>query len=283
MWATGSFGCERAAYYGETVRDERGRRLRFAMPERVHFGSAIDVLHATLVRRLVDRGEAGDLDSAVDIAFHAGVAGEWSEEHDDDTFRVRLSNAARLLVGEVTHPNQEGVPLEWLDLDGISIQGFDGKSIEVPGVFGDRPLVATPDYLWQRDGDVVGWLDVKSTDRAFSYPDKWLGAESVIYTLACTLHNAGVVPEQIGYMEYRRNAKPYWHIEWTREPTLLNRLAERYVIRWSKALEAGDPDLVSFNPKNCSTCDFARPIDGVPFEPCPIGAILPHQSEGANE
>ncbi|HSE45952.1 MAG TPA: hypothetical protein VLA89_11565, partial [Gemmatimonadales bacterium] len=277
------FGCERAAYYGESIRDERGWRLSFPQPERVHFGKAIDVLHMTFMQRLVSTGEIGSVESAVDLAYHAGMFGEWTEEPDTDTFRVQITNAARLLVGEVGHKEQDGVPLDWLPLDGISMQGFNGQSIEIPAMFGERPMVATPDYLWSEDGEITAWLDVKATDRAFSYPDKWLGAEAAVYTLACTMTNGGVAPRRIGYLEYRRNAKPYWHLTWTEEPALLNRLADRYVVRWRKALAAGDPDLLSFNPSRCKECEYSRPIPGVGFEGCPVGMILPSLKEGATD
>lgn len=280
LWATGSFGCEREAFYGETIRDERGWRLQHPMSEQMHFGKAIDVLHATLTKRRLDADRAGalvDYDSAVEIAYHAGVFGEWDEEPDRETFRVQVENAARLLVGATPGPPEQapGAPLLWLPLKGLHIQGLDGRSLELPGVFGSKPLGGTPDYVWTDDEGVLhGWLDVKAVKRSYSYPDKWLGAEATIYTYLLTRLNEGVVPGFVGYLEYRRLAKPYWHQTILREPTLLARIATAYITRWQKALANGDPDLLSFSPKECADCPYRRPMPEVGFDGCPIGAIV---------
>lgn len=287
LWATGSFGCEREAWYGDQVRDENGHRLRFPMPERVHFGTAIDVLHANLTRAKRDREPVplagAAFESAVDLAYYAGLDGEWEEEPDRETFRLQIWNAARLLVGMVEGPKEQapGVPLDWLPLEGLKIQGLDGVSLEV--LADGRPVVGTPDYLWEdAEGTLLGWLDVKATARSFSYPDKWLGAEASLYSWLCVQQNGGILPGFAGYMEYRRLAKPYWHLTFTRDPAMLVRLADRYLNRWRKALAAGDPDLVSFSPKECADCPYSKPIDGVAFDGCPIGQIVNSQ-EGATE
>ena len=41
--------CERKSFYGETVRDEFGKRLQHPMPERVLFGRFIDAMHSYIV------------------------------------------------------------------------------------------------------------------------------------------------------------------------------------------------------------------------------------------
>lgn len=285
LWATGSFGCEREAWYGETVRDERGWRLRHPMPEKVHFGKAIDVLHAAAMKRRID-GREIEVDPLVDLAYHAGIAETWAEEEQDDfdrdaareVFRVKLDNAARLLVGEVAGPpaQAEGVPLDWMPLEGVHIQGLNGVSLEVPNVFGDRPLGGTPDYVYvdQESGTMVGWIDVKAVERSHSYPDKWLGAEATIYTYLLTVLNGGQVPGFIGYLEYRRLAKPYWHMTIQRNPIILAGIADRYIRRWRRAIEIGDPEVLSFNPKECADCPYSRPIPEAGFPGCEIGAIV---------
>jgi hypothetical protein len=279
LWTTGSFGCERESWYGETIRDAKGWRLQHPMPERVHFGKAIDLLHAILMRRraagLPDPYQR--LDDAVDMAYHAGVYGPWDEEPDRDTFRVQIENAARLLVGEVAGPPEQapGVPIEWVPLEGLHIQGMDGKTLEIPGVFGDRPLGGTPDYVWtDTDGVLHGWADVKAVSRSMSYPSKWLQAEPSIYTYLLMRLNEGVLPGFAAYIEYRRLAKPYWSMTVLREPGLLARIAGLYINRWQKALANGDPDLLSFNPSECSDCPYRRPIPEVQFSGCPIGQIV---------
>jgi hypothetical protein len=57
--------CERKGFYGETVRDADGKRLRFAMPEKVHFGSAVDSAHLEIVYA-ASQGKEPDLDLAIE-------------------------------------------------------------------------------------------------------------------------------------------------------------------------------------------------------------------------
>ena len=53
----------------------------------------------------------------------------------------------------------------------------------------------TPDYVYTDDtGLLQGWLDVKTTDRAFTYPAKWHSAEAAIYTYGMLLLNGGELP-----------------------------------------------------------------------------------------
>lgn len=285
LHATGSFGCEREAWYAETVRDERGWRLRNPMPEKVHFGSAIDVLHSACMKRKIE-GREIELEAVVEIAYRKGIAEPWAEEEQEgfdrgearEVFRMQIVNAARLLIGEVEGPPVQapGIPLDWMPTEGLHIQGLDGISLEVPDVFGDRPLGGTPDYLYidSETQTMVGWIDVKATARSYSYPDKWLGAEATVYTYILTLLNGGQIPGFAGYLEYRRLAKPYWNITILREPRMLAALAARYVIRWRKAIEAGDPDLLAFNPKECGDCPYSGPIPLADFPGCEIGKIV---------
>lgn len=269
--ATGGYGCERERYYGERVRLPNGWRLRFPMPERVHFGSAIDTAHSVIVGALV-RGEditERTIAFAVDAGFEDGTKSEWSELRDDDVFRTRIANAVHLLL----RPDPEGHrPVDDLPLDGIHIQGIDGESLRIPEGFGDRDLGATPDYLWTEDGMATAWLDVKARGRASSWPAQWLKAEPCIYTLALTLHNGGIPPQWIAYQEYIRVTKPYW-ITTRRDVTPdLMALARHYINRWTTALDADNPDGLSFDASLCGKCDFREAIPAANYPGCPIGA-----------
>ena len=79
----------------------------------------------------------------------------------------------------------------------------------------------------------------------------------------------------LGYAEYRRNVKPYWITTWRAgDMGGLARLAERYVLRWNKALGADDPDMLQFNTKGCGKCVFRGAVPDTTHTGCPIGQAV---------
>lgn len=302
---TGAFGCERQHWYEERVRLPNGWRVQRLMPEKVHFGKAVDVAHAQAVRWLVDGAELGDVQERVprlvEMGYYAGLAEQpWADDKtgepydvtpdDREVFAIQIGNALALLTGLAPNnvPDQypqpaEKIPLLQVPLPGIHIQGMDGQTLQVPGVFNDRALGATPDYVYTEGGLLTAWLDVKCVDRAYTYPQKWHGAEATIYTYALLRLNEGVAPDWIGYQEYRRNVKPYWIMTQRRQTAQLARLAERYVLRWDKALESDDPDMLQFNTRECAKCVFRQAVPDTTHTGCPIGQAVADIGMGKEE
>ena len=318
--ATGGYGCERETFYREVVRNERGYRLSFGMPEPVIFGVAVDRAHGYLMGRriadgpadtsllgidLSDEGEGMPLvesvlyDLAAD-AVRAGVATArgratdhpWEPE-EWKLLTDRLGLAVEKLLGlwpnrvkerkargsdEITYvpePEPEGTPagppIGWLDpAPGELVQ--PQRKIHAPGVVGGRGITGQPDYVVVRDRVIVGWCDVKALGKSGSYPAKWLGGEAVAYAYLTTVENGGIVPEWQAYLEYRRDTKPYWAlIKAPVEPSAIP-LANAYFRRWERALDGGDPDSLSFNPKNCAKCQYREAMPRYSHPGCPIGA-----------
>lgn len=326
MRATAGWGCEREAFYGETIRDRDGHRLRFPMPEKVHFGTAVDVAVAELLavardwyRDYPDEPPhphqpdwLGELDAAVELGYRRGVTDPtWSDPKGDEerqVFRLRLTTALEKFLGvlpnkvdekgrPVPDPEQPtGPPILWLFApqrpDGLAwldpepeavarakamrFQGIEGESLRMPDMVRGEELVGTPDIVLLRpDGMAFEWVDVKATGRAYSYPVKWLGAEAVLYDTLLTGHNEGEPPEWHSYLEYRRNAKPYWHLSRARVVGSGSlSLARALMARWEDALVVGSPDIVSFEPSMCGRCNWRQPIPGLGFEGCPIGEAV---------
>jgi hypothetical protein len=130
-------------------------------------------------------------------------------------------------------------------------------------------VLVVPDQT-QPGSIIVAWVDVKALSRSGSYPAKWTAGEAVAYDLMVTAENGGILPEWHGYMEYRRVQKPYWALVTAPvHPSVLG-LADAYDRRWSRALDDGDPDGLTFNPRSCAKCDYRDPIEGL-HPGCPIG------------
>jgi hypothetical protein len=310
MRATGGWGCEREAWYGETVRDPAGKRLRFAMPERVHFGSAIDVAHGYLFATVRDiaRGEieaeAVDWGAELTDAIAAGMTkartGLWDQwpaeeadpEHPElvswDVFRLRLTTALEKLLGilpnrvdakgQPTHDDSKpGPPLMWIEHpEDVLIQGNEGETLRVERVVGDLPLIGTPDYVRLSDGGewFEGWVDVKATSRAYIYPAKWAAAEPVLYDMLLTALNAGALPASHAYLEYRRNVKPYWHYTEAEVRPDAIALARGLIARWTLGLASNDPDTLSFSTSGCGECPFREAIPNTDHPGCHIGQAV---------
>ena len=163
-----------------------------------------------------------------------------------------------------------GPPIAWLDQP-AGVTTTPQRKIYAPGVVGGRGLSGQPDYVFEREGRIVGWVDVKALSRAGSYPAKWAAGEAVAYDYLCASANDGTPPEWHGYLEFRRVAKPYWTlITAPVEPASL-RLAEAYFRRWERALDGNDPDGLAFSPGACAKCLFRSPIEEVAFGGCPVG------------
>lgn len=250
--------CERKGYYSETIRDESGRRLRGPMPEKVHFGAAVDSAHGYIVGRLRD-GDLWGLEAAVTVGMIRAESGDWGDVVPDwETFKIQLANAIVLFSEQ-----PDGLARLAPEIPGIRIQGDDGRSLAAEDVIG------TPDYLFA-DGSV---LDVKTAGAKF-YVKKFLGsAEMPVYAFLAA-SEAGVVPPRLVYQIYVRIQKPYW--QWIEVPgtpahVALGRL---HAARWRAGIGAGDPDLFGFDPTFCGDCHFRAPIPELGFDGCAVGMAV---------
>jgi hypothetical protein len=262
--------CERKAWFGETVRDDKNRRLRFPMPERVLMGSAIDSAHSYIAWHLRE-GRPWSRDGAVREGLKRARSDEQSwallTDDDEEIFHRQLDNAIHLFMRDGALEQFMGV------VAGIRIQGNEGESLTWEDVVG------TPDYILA-DGSI---LDVKasgsSEGRGRTYtPEKFdQAAEMPVYALL--MHElSGHPPPRLIYQVYVRQVKPHW--QWIEVPGEMRHvdLGRIHVKRWRKGMAAGDPDLFAFNPQMCKDCPFANPIPDVGFEGCPVGLLQPKEA-----
>lgn len=247
--------CHRKGWYSEHVRDDNGGRLRFAMPERVLFGSAIDSAHLELVYA-ASQNKGLDVDLAIEKGMERARQSQSSEAIDWAVFEVQLSNAVELFLGQ---PNG----LERIPLEGIRFQGANGESLTTDDVIG------TPDYLLG-DGSV---LDVKATGKRYNPTKFWRSAEMPLYAYLASAE-MGVLPPKLIYQTYVRVTKPYW--DWLETPGLsaLVSLGKAHASHW-RALLTGPVEMASFDTTYCSDCGFRDAIPEVGHGGCEIGQTIP--------
>lgn len=258
--------CERRGFYSETVRDARGHRLRFPMPEKVTFGSAIDEAHAYIVWHERE-GRPWSLAQALEVARDRvnRDPDSFALVEDVDTFWSEIKIALALFT---TQP--DGLERLRPEIPGIRAQGNDGESLRVDDVIG------TPDYLLP-DGSV---LDVKTTARRYSETRFLRSPEMPIYAyLAAAEH--GQLPPRLIYQCFVRTARPSWH--WLEVPATSAHveLGRIHAAHWRTALAAGEPDLFAFDPTFCSDCPFAGPLPDVGFAGCRVGLLVNREESAA--
>jgi len=311
--ATGSpFGCERATFYREVIRDPAtGRRLDVPASEAVLFGIAVDAAHALIVGERMQHGPVDMSTVGVDIsdegtgepvledmvrdlcerATRHGVerararpaAEPWTDE-STDVFTTRVGLAVEKLLGlwpnRMTEkgnvlPEPEGAP------PGPPIGWTDPapglyiegqRRLESPTVVGGRGISGKPDYVYTGGGVIVGWLDVKALSRPGRYPHKWTAGEAAAYDHMVAVENGGVLPEWHAYLEYVRVQKPYWHMMVAPVSPAAMWLAGAYFARWTRALDGNDPDAMAFQPSACLGCEWREPLPG--HDGCAIGAAV---------
>lgn len=254
--------CERKGYYSEHVRDRDGKRLRFAMPEKVLFGSAVDTAHLELTYA-ASVGKEPDLDWAVAAGMKRAGPMTCSELVDWPVFELQLRNAMTLFLSQ-----PDG--LARIPLDGIRFQGANGISLKADDVIG------TPDYLLG-DGSV---LDVKTSARTYRPDAFWRKAEMPVYAFLAT-GEFGILPPLLIYQIYVRVARPHW--DWLEQPglTALVEIGKSHAARW-RALLAQPVEATAFDPGMCHDCGFRDAIADVGHEGCAVGQSVPRDEvEGA--
>jgi hypothetical protein len=258
--------CHRKGFYQETVRDEKGWRLRFPMPEKVLMGSAVDSAHSYIAWHLRE-GRPWTRDAAVREGLKRADEQSWAllSDEDEEIFHRQLDNAIHLFM-----ISPDGLERFRAEIDGIRIQGNDGESLRADDVIG------TPDYLLA-DGSV---LDVKCAGQRYSEAKFWRSPEMPVYAYLAA-SEAGVIPPRLIYQVYVRVGKPYWqYLEIPGTPALVE-LGKQHAAHWRKALAIGDPDAFAVNPTFCGDCSFRKPIPEVGFEGCAVGLLMPDTQDEA--
>ena len=266
--------CERRGYFSEVVRDSQGRRLQFAMPERVLFGSALDSAVLYIAQNLQD-GQPWDHATAVALGIEA--ASErlgWTDIREDEQaywlFETQLSNALELFAGR---DRENGLDRIVSRLSTLRMQGDNGRSLRTEDIIG------TPDFM-----DSEGVIDLKSAARSYSPSKFWRSAEMPVYAWLYTAEH-GALPEYLAYMVYVRKAKPEW--QWLEiraddyDFSHMVGLGQLHAARWRKGLAAGDPDLFSFDTTYCGDCPWKEAIPDVGHEGCRVGQLVPVVEEAA--
>ena len=272
--------CQRKAFYSESVRDENGARVQYAMPERVIFGVAVDVAALALMAWyregwVPEHGSAERaalIERATTLGFEAAAERDCKDTIDWGAFHNELAlstfELARLL-------DTGAVPLV-----GASFQGLNGESLRyVDPVYGE--LIGTPDVItYDTDGGLFV-IDVKASARAKGVGDL-ISAEMAYYTLLvrkALAMPAGEYP-RVGYLVWvRSKSTPRWSFIHGKTGPAHEVLAEEYVETTLRAINS--TTAVAFSTTMCGSCDWVRPIEGV-FEGCTVGrAVL--SAGGTNE
>lgn len=266
--------CERKGFLSETVRDKKGRRLSFPMPERVLFGAAVDEAIGYIAFH-EKRQTEWTREEAHRIGVHRAREMEASEPIDWETFDLQVSNAVVQFVehgfgkDRIVRPG----PLAWLREHiaepGFLIQGNDGETLRADDVIG------TPDFM------CCSVIDVKTTGARYNESKFVRSAEMPVYAHLYTEFHEGTLPRSLIYLAYIRVTKPYWDV--FEVPASSNHVAlgRIHAAHWRAALESGNPDLFSFDSAFCGECPFAQPIPEVGFTGCSVGLLMPREEVAA--
>lgn len=266
--------CERKGFYSETVRDERGRRLRFPLRERVTFGSAVDEAVAYIVWH--DRGgEPWDADEAVRTGLRRAQRElGWALVPDAEVFEIQLRNAVTLYLS-----SPDGLArLRALYDENLTLQGNEGDSLRADDVIG------TPDFKTDRRvGDLKTWEKLKVSpktigDAAAAAKTLWSSPEPGIYALLYAAEN-GALPESFFYQAYIRVTRPEWR--WIEAPVTadLVEYARQTITHWRALLEIGRAELFPTATFSCGDCPFRDPLPEYGHDGCAVGRLIPRATD----
>lgn len=255
--------CERKGLYSETVRDERGWRLRFPMPEKVTFGSAVDEAVTYIVYH--DReGEPWNFSDALALGMETAREKDpasWALVEDQATFHVQLANALQLYLDQ-----PDGLArIRALYPEHLRLQGDNGRSLRAGDVIG------TPDFMTDRRV-----VDLKTWGRNDGVKKMWTSPEMGVYAYLFAAES-GAIPETVAYQAYIRVSKPYWI--WLEVPgtSALVDYGRETANHWRALLEAGRPELAAANPMFCGDCPWAAPMPEVGHDGCAVGRLMPRE------
>jgi hypothetical protein len=268
--------CGRKAYWMENVRTPDGARVQTAMPERVVFGTAVDVSALALMtwhrdRLIDDSSEANLLDVATELGVSAAAERNCSEFIGWDDFRKELALSV-FTLNQLLKQNR-------LPLEGAEFQGLSGESLRYTDPeFGE--LVGTPDVLARSDDGRLFIVDVKSSARAKTETDL-RSAEMAFYVyLAMRAMSLTEYPD-VGYLVWVRGKRePRW--EMVAGPTGAEHEALGRAYLESTRSAVRSLHTTTFNTGMCASCDWRHAIAGL-HEGCDVGKSVLAIKEAADE
>ena len=291
--------CARKGWHQEHVRTANGARPQAVMPERVHFGSALDEATMTLIYRHWEQRQP-ITDELIMEAVEEGLGSistkPGAEELDPIAMAAELEAAIRSFAVIVLPQVLEGATRVYL-------QGWNGES------WGDgHGGIGTPDITVFYGKERATVWDVKSSTRrkplealygpemshyAALYDDIDRGRDD---------HDDERLPRNltVGYLTWVRLKSPVWQVisATVDLPHHAMAFAQR---EYTEAVIAHrTPDALAYNTSLCGTCEYAERIEGAlrpsrrigdgmePFPGCAIGIItlgvkrITEAAEGAN-
>ena len=268
--------CGRKAYWMENVRTPDGARIQTLMPERVIFGTAVDVSALALMTwhrdaLIDDTNEENLLSVAIELGVDAAQERDCSEFIGWDDFRKELS----LSVFTLNQLLKSGK----LPLAGAEFQGLSGESLRFNDPeFGE--LVGTPDVLARSDDGRLFIVDVKASARPKTENDLRSAEMSFYVYLAMRAMQLDEYPD-VGYLVWVRGRKePRW--EMIAGPT--GPQHEALGAAHIKSTRSAVRSLFSttFNTMMCGSCDWRHAIPGL-HEGCDVGQNVTAIKEAASE
>lgn len=257
--------CERKAWYGESVRDERGRRLSFPLPERVTFGTAVDEA-VTYILYQDSHGLPYSAADALALGLDAAKGAKgWPLVDDPDTFAVQVENALTLYL---TQP--DGIArVRALYPENVRLQGDNGRSL------GAGDVIGTPDIMTDRRV-----VDIKTWGRNDGEKKVWKSPEMGVYAYLYTAEH-GALPETVGYQAYIRVSRPYW--TWIEVPATaaLVDFGRETAAHWRALLELGRPELFATDTTYCHDCPFRVALPEYGHDGCAVGRLVPIEENAA--
>jgi hypothetical protein len=253
--------CARKGWHQENIRLADGSRPRAVMPERVHFGSALDEATMTLIYRHWEERlpiDEATIDEAVEEGLGSISTKPGAEDLDPEAFRTELTLALTSFGATVLPKVLEGATRVYL-------QGWNGQSWS-DGHGG----IGTPDVTVFYGPERATIWDVKSSTRRKPF-EALYGAEMSHYAAMYSdiergrdLNEDEALPRELtlGYLTWVRLKSPEWQVISTRAELQHQAYAQIQREHTAAVISHRVPDALGYNTGLCGTCEYAAPIEG---------------------
>lgn len=248
--------CARKGWYGETIRDSKGRRLSVPMPERVLFGTALDEAIQLVIWNAREGVviDATLIDEAIQEGLGAMASRPGAEECDPVAIEFELVIAVEMFVRDI---------LPTLPLKYLRLQGDDGESLR------HGEFIGTPDILILGDEPAI-W-DVKSSARSKAARDLWSPEMSHYAALYEGIYGSKPL---LGYLTWVRTKSPKWQVVSMQSTELHIALATAHRAATKAAINTPTIDDLPFNTALCGSCEWKVTRPELGFGGCPIGQAV---------